>query len=999
MTKTIKLVLLFLGLWICLSITKPQTAMAQASAATSGSVVGTVRDQTGAVILGANITIRNSNISLARSIDVNSEGFFYFAQLPPGEYLVTVTAPNFKDSKEKLILGLGTTALLDTTLQAAGCVDCDVIEVIDSTLLNQGKTESSTNIDSKTITNLPINRRDFIEFALISARVTRDASPSQGVLTTSGLSINGQSARSNNLSIDGLSNNDFGSGANLSPFSQESVQEFQVITNNFSAEIGRTLAGTINIVTKGGSNEFHSNLFAFHRNNDISARNAFSAVNPEFRQSQFGLNFSGPIKKDKAFFFSSFERLLVKQNNILTISNETLEAIKRQGFLQKGGVIPFSVTNTNLFLRTDLNLSSNDTLWIRVNGNSSYNGALEQFGGLVGDTAGGIFRANDNSFVLNNTYFNNNNLVNETRAIFSRLERQTTPIGTQPQVQLVSLEGNVNFGQNPILPQKSRQHLYQIINNTSINYKNQNIKFGVDLFSAKSLSGTLVSQFVDGSYSFSPLDFSALTGISGLPSFSGLEVFDPSLRTPAQKAFLSLLATNPNNVFPGFPKGVPLADLPLPRFFIQGFGDPNISITGSVFSAFLQNDIKIKPNFLLKVGLRYDLTRLTNAPDNNGNFSPRISFSYNPKNLSKLNIAGSYGLFFAAPLGVIAAPVENFKRGFKALNLLFPFSVLPLQLAEKRFSPGTQLPSQVDFIPQLSFVSQIDRNFLASYSQQANVNLNFSIAPSTQLTAEYTFVRGLRLISMRNINPVVRPLLTDPMGSFVNGRVDPSKGTVFNIESAYDSYYNAFTLSIKHRLQNKIALLASYNYSKAIDNANDFSLLLSEVGNSLKPGGERGLSLQDIRNRLVFSGIFDISYNKTAILKNLQLSSIVTLESGRPYNLLAGMDLDLSGDPVPADRPASLGRNVGVLPGFANVDLRLTKGIKFQEKYSLQATLEVFNLFNRVNINEINRIFLPDAQGNFNLPKQENGRFTASSDRFRGSFAPRQFQLGIKVSF
>lgn len=992
-----KLVLL-LSLIVFLFIFSPQAIIAQSSSPTSSSVVGIVSDTTGAVIVGASITLRNISTNLERETQVNDQGFYSLTQLPPGEYQVIVEANGFSTSKnEKLILSLGTTALLDVTLNLSQ--ENNVIEVIDSAIINQGKTESSTNVDRQTIADLPINRRDFLEFALTSARVTKDANRSQGVLTTSGLSINGQNPRTNNLTIDGLSNNEFASGGRLSPFSQEAVQEFQVITNSFSAEIGRTLAGTINIVTKGGSNELKGNLFSLYRSDELSARNAFSATNPEFKQHQFGSTLGGAIKENKAFFFASFERLSIKQNNIVTISDETLASIRRQGFSQNNGAIPFSIANTGVLLRSDFLVSNNDTLWIRYNGNTSYNGALEQFGGLVGDTAGGQFRANDNSIALNNTYFNSNGLVNETRFIFSRLNRKTTPIGTQPQVQLVAPEGTINIGQNIVLPQQTRQRLYQLVNNTSIGYKNQNVKFGVDLIYLQSLPGTFIQQFVNGTYNFTPLNFSEITGIAGLPDFTGLEAFDPSLRSSEQRAFLNFLAANPNNIFPGLPPGLPLADLPIPRLFAQGFGNGQVSLKAFSFGTFLQDDIKIKPNLIIKLGLRYDINRVTNIPNNSGNFSPRISFSYTPSKTSNLNISGNYGLFFGLPIGAISGVLDSFKNGFRSLTLFLPTSALPLTLPDKRFPISNDLPTGVPFIPQLSFQSQIDRNFLSSYSQQANLNISYLLKKNTQLSIEYTFVRGLRLISMRDINPIVRPIAIDPIGSFVSGRVDPSQGTLLNIESAYDSYYHALTLSIKRRLQNRAALLASYTYSKSIDNSSDFSIVIAEVGNPLKPGSERGLSLQDIRNRLVFSGIFDISYNKNFLLKDLQVSSIITLESGRPYNLLAGVDLDLSGDANPTDRPTAIGRNVGILPGFANIDLRLIKSVKFQEKYNAQIIFEVFNLFNRVNISDINRTFPPDKNGNFNLPAQENGRFIAPVERFRGALSPRQLQIGLKLSF
>jgi hypothetical protein len=162
---------------------------------------------------------------------------------------------------------------------------------------------------------------------------------------------------------------------------------------------------------------------------------------------------------------------------------------------------------------------------------------------------------------------------------------------------------------------------------------------------------------------------------------------------------------------------------------------------------------------------------------------------------------------------------------------------------------------------------------------------------------------------------------------------------------------------------------------------------------------ERGLSNLDVRSRFVLSGLWDLSYTKNRFLTGFQLSTIVTLNSGRPYNLLAGADLNRNGDNPPGDRPAGVGRNVGIKPGFANVDLRLTRTIAFGERYKFQGFVEVFNLFNRVNIDDIDRLFPPDEQGNFQLPPQDGGRYIVTPDRYRSAFAPRQFQFGFRVNF
>src|SRR5262249_36465120 len=222
----------------------------------------------------------------------------------------------------------------------------EIIEVHASGNIEAQKTESSTNVDKERIDGLPINRRDFMEFSLTVARVIRDGLPPQGAIATSGISFNGQSARLNNVTIDGLDNNDPASGSARATFGQDAVQEFQVISDNYSAEFGRAVGGVVNIVTKGGGNDYHGNLFFFNRNDKIGARDVFAPFRPPYKQYQFGTILSGPIKKDRAFFFASFERLSVNQNKFITISDATKEAAARQRLPFNNGPQPFALDVT-----------------------------------------------------------------------------------------------------------------------------------------------------------------------------------------------------------------------------------------------------------------------------------------------------------------------------------------------------------------------------------------------------------------------------------------------------------------------------------------------------------------------------------------------------------------------------------------------------------------------------------------------------------------------------
>ncbi|MEW6736369.1 MAG: TonB-dependent receptor [Acidobacteriota bacterium] len=985
---------------ILLTFATNVTALAQ-SGSTAASITGTIADEQGALISGALVSVKNTDTNLRRETNSGEDGSFLVSQLPPGNYEVMVTAEGFTSQNVSLTLALGITALIKVGLKLGATLE--VIEVKATDIIDEGRTESSTNIDSQRIDNLPINRRNFLDFTLTSPRVLVDRTPAQGVAASSGLSFNGQPARFNNITIDGLENNDSGPGAVRATFSQDAVQEFQIVSDSYSAEFGRALGGIINIVTKNGSNEYRGSLFLFNRSDETSARNVFSAIEPDYKQYQFGATLSGPIKKDRVFFFNSFERLSIKQNNIITISDQTIAAARSQGFPITNGPSPFSIGTTTVLTRLDARLTSNDTLYLRYNGGFTYNGALETFGGLVGETSAGIQKLSDSSIAINNTYINPGlNLINETRFLYGHRNQDVLPVDDSLQVRITAPEGSVQFGRQGFLPQPRQERIYQIINNVSLIHGQHRIKFGAD-FNYTGTPGrkTLLPIFPTGVAVFNPLDFSTLIGIPGLPSFTGLQAFDPNLRTSAQRAFLILLATLLPTRFPDFPRDLVLTDLGLPFTYAQGFGDPTTKLTAKLFSAFLQNDIRLQPNLLLKAGIRYDLISLTELPSNNGNFSPRLALSYNPQKLEKLNLRASYGLFFGPPIGGPSAAVQTTSSDrLKILTLPFPFSIIPYTLAGHRFPESTSLPDGVPFIPQLGSIFTFERRTRNSYTQQVSAGFDYFIAKNTTVSTTYDFVRGVKLLSVRNINPIVRPIPDNPLASFLTGRVNPIQGEINQFGSGFDSYYHALTLSINRRFSNRFGFFAHYTLSKAIDNFVDIRSDQQEINDPLNPKLERGLSLQDVRSRFVLSGIWDLSYTTNRFLTGFQFSTIVNLNTGRPFNLLAGEDLNMDGDTTSqGDRPPGLGRNVGITPGFANVDLRLTRNITLSERYRILGFFEIFDLFNRVNISDINRIYPRDAQGHFNLPPKDGDRFIATRDRFRNAFASRQCQFGFRFIF
>lgn len=964
------------------------TVMAQFSGATTGTITGTVKDIDGKILVGATIEAIQVETNLKRTVQLNENGFYHLLQLPPGTYKIKAELLDFELKEENLVLTIGTTAIIDFELRAKGT--SEVIEISADNLVVSDKTESSTQFRRQDIEALPINQRNFLQFATIAPRVVASRTPEASVAVSLLISINNQPSRFNNVTIDGLSNNDSSVGNVRSTFSQDAVQEFQVITDNYSAEFGRALSGVINIVTRGGTNKLKGSLFGLGRTKQTSARNAFFTFSPPFQRYQFGSNLSGPIKTDKAFFFVGFERFTQTRSLQVTIPNILIDAAKRRGFSISNGFVPTAIANTYVFARTDYRLTENNSLWIRYNSDSNYNGEFDSFGGKSDLTNGGFLILDNQAVALNNTYVNpNKNLVNETRFLYTKLDTNILPYGDGPRVALSSPEGDALFGRSRLLPQPRQDSIYQFVNIVSAVKGNHQIKFGGDFIYTKSRGQ--ISFFSQGSTSFRDLDFTELSGIPNLPKFTSLQAFDPSLRTQEQRAFVSFLSVALPEMFPGFPQGLDLSDFSLPIFFTQGFGPSETKTPTKQFSAFFQDDFRLKPNLVLKTGLRYDLNRVEGSIKNNGNLAPRIAISYRP--VSKLNIKAAYGLVFAGSLTGPSTVVNSFRDDkFSILTLIFPFSLIPFNQANRRFPETNKPPAPFSEIPQLSVDFVFEPNLRNSYTQQTKFGFEYFLNNSTKLFADYTFIRGLKLFAAREINPIVKPT-NDPLVSQLTGRLNPSKGSIVEYESAYDSYYHAATFGVERNFSRGISLFAHYTFSKAIDNFIDFTN--TDISPTI-PSNDRGLSLQDARSTFIFAGVWRLQ-NKNLWLRNWQLSSIMNFTSGRPYNLITD---DLNMDGVPGDRPLGLGRNVGITSGFGSVDVRLSRSFNLSDTIKVETLVEIFNFPNRVNATTgADETFLPDGQGNFKLPPKRGGRFILPPERRLQASDPRQVQFGFRLSF
>jgi hypothetical protein len=287
-------------------------AQSQSNAADLG---GFVRDPSGAVVAGATITARNTGTNLTRTTTSNEEGFYQLTNLPPGVYELTVEAANFKKAQlPELKLTVGQRADIDVPLEVGGIGETVTVSGTTGDVIETSRTAVANTIEQERIENLPINERSATGFALTISTVGRDNGRPIGPAPSSGLNIGGQRGRSTLVQVDGSDNTDNSVNAARSTVSQEAVQEYQVATNSYAPEFGRAIGGIVNVVTKGGTNEFRGNVFGFIRHKTIQSRNAFAPIidndpgkKPPFTRAQYGFTFGGPIKRDRTFFFLSYE--------------------------------------------------------------------------------------------------------------------------------------------------------------------------------------------------------------------------------------------------------------------------------------------------------------------------------------------------------------------------------------------------------------------------------------------------------------------------------------------------------------------------------------------------------------------------------------------------------------------------------------------------------------------------------------------------------------------
>jgi hypothetical protein len=996
------LVLVLALLWLA----RPGFAQARL---TGADVAGTVRDESGAVLPGATITVVNVATNVTRTAVSDNRGRYLVAALSPGTYRLSVDLKGFApEARDGLTLVLGQSAEHDVTLKLAGQAETVTI-VAEAPLVDPAHTAVSTVINQEQIDALPINGRNFISFSIITPGVTTDRTPQQGASATSGLSFGGQRARSNNVMVDGYDNNDRVVGAVRAVFSQEAVREFQVLTNSYSAEFGNASGGVVNIVTKSGTNRVDGNVFAFFRDESLNAKDHFEKFDvfgepvdrdkASYSQLQWGGTLGGPLKRDRTFFFASFEKLDVETNNFVTINPAAATTLRAAGFPVELGNVPYDARFTQSLVKVDHQWTGDHSLTMRGHYSDVTNENIEPFGGIVARSRGGVQLRTDWSVAASHIDILSPRWVNESRIYFARLDQEVNsldPLCSGPCDDdfeggpTLEISGVASVGRHRFTPNPRKGDALQAAETISFSGANHGLKAGIEyaLGTTASDGGALPLHF-GGRYIFAPL-----------PAV-------PALGIPAPITAVQALA------------------LGLPAAYVQGYGNPDIKPTYHAISTFVQDDWRMS-NVTLKLGLRYQkqfwpatqysvpapgANRLsyTFPDDNNNNIAPRLALAWDPGGNRRTSVHAAYGIFYDNHITALSGVTDivDGSQGVRTLVLQFPSSIAAWR------APGRRLPEPATAYPSL--IINIDPGLETPFAHHVSGGVDRAIGEDVSVAANVVYFRGKNQVGTIDYNPIVVSLGAGRRPNDING-VPGTSASVLQYTSYGDTWYRGLTVSLNKRFSGNYQFLASYTLSKAEDNSTDFQSAFIPETNGLgrdtsNPNGlpvgfvpdvEKGPANHDQRHRLVLSGLYRLP-------GDIQVSSIVTAASGRPFTPLAGFDWngDGNGGAFPPDRARrtpgptgtqptdSVGRNSEHMDEQVVVDLRVSKKIRLREM-AVEGIFEVFNLFNRANFSEINNIF---GSGAFPAQPLTDAQGRVTYGNYEQALPPRQVQLAIRFSF
>ncbi len=785
-------------------------AISFGQATATAELRGTIKDANGAVVAGATITATDNNKGTTRTATADENGNFVILALPPSTYTVKITANGFASKTvNNVALEVGQQSALDMILTVGG-VDA-VVDVLqdEQQLVDTERTQQSTVISARQLNNLPINRRNFLDFALLTPGVNdadniNDSTDFRVAQTPqSGLSFGGNNGRGNSINVDG-STADTPSGGARDVVSQEAVQEFQVDRNSYAAEFGGASGGVVNIVSKTGGNTYHGSSFGYFRDKRFDARNAFD-LNPNgkspFSRQQFGGSFGGKIVEDKTFFFISAEGLRQKQTSFVTL-NDSLSrglrlatpttSVNQAAFLDylatrptfaalsagirsvltvptttpvtgtasiyaaTSGQFPASTSNALISARIDHTFSDTDTGFIRLN-YSRFKGENQATGALNAVSRGNNVKAPNAGILVSENHSFNTTTINEFRAQFFYYNLRVTPndrVG--PEVNIL---GFGNFGRDIFLPSNSYTKQFDVADTLSMVRGSHTIKTGF-VIQAQRVS-TNSETYLPGTFRFGALPFATLFSAQA----AGI-VTDISTNAALDAATRSLLINTLTNQSASTISSVQAYNARLPQVYQQGFGLPYFASNGQKFSLFGQDTWKVRPNITLNYGLRYSIQNEADpVPTDKNNFQPRVGFSWDVFNNAKTVLRAGAGIFTGQIDNQITNVTNTLASGTNPYNINIVVSTIQLPGAYSAVNIYRTLLAQgvignrqivasdltqfgLNTAPGRPLEARIrlGQNFQSPQTYQVSAAVQQDLGYGFAVEASYLFTRGLHIV-------------------------------------------------------------------------------------------------------------------------------------------------------------------------------------------------------------------------------------------------------------
>jgi len=1044
------------------------SAVAFGQSAVTGAVTGSVLDPSNAVIPNASVALRSLDTNKEDTALTGEDGRFRFGNLQPGTYSLKVTMQGFGEYRQELIVEVGKIRSIDAALKLGTAASTTVEVVEGAATVNTESKEFSSNFNQTAINELPINGRRWSNFVMLAPGVVPDGS--FGLL-----SFRGVSGLMNNNTVDGGDNNQafFGEerGRTRIPYSisQSAIREFQVNTSNYSAEYGRAAGGVTNAVTKSGTNELHGDLFYFQRNNAWGARNplAFQSVfengvtkrvgiKPEDIRHQFGGTIGGPIKKDRVFFFFSYDQQRRNFPGLAIFFSPTYldPANINRTALQAS---PRNLTNaqiddTTSFLnsltgpttrRGDQTLVLPKIDW-QVNSRHSFSANYNRLrwnspAGRNTQPTNTIARQSFGDDLVNVDWGTarvvstlSSTTVNEFRVQYGRdfeLQRSQEPLPGEPRTSIngsvpeVFLTNGLTFGKSTDLERRKYpdERRTQLTDSMTIARGRGTFKFGGDFNHVKNDVSNM--RFESGGYSYSNInDF----------------IIDYQNWKSPLPATVNCV-NNPTR----------FAGKCYTSNFQQAFGNPAVQFSTDDVNFYVQYDWKAFSRVTVNLGMRYEYQTMpeiqnpnpstdiipntqvtlnyatTHLPNDKNNFAPRVGLAADVTGDGKTAVRIGYGLYHGR---IINSTIYNalINTGVAGKTTQFSASVAPTATIAPVF-PNV-LTSAPAGTAAIQFFSS---EYGAPQIHQADLVIEREILRNTTFSGSYLLSIGRKLPSFydRNLSPTTLTQTYSMVGGPLDGQtltVPAYRGTrpntryssITEIVSTIKSTYNAMVLQVNRQFSRGLQFQASYTLAKASDTlqtSTTFSVA-NRPTDVFNPEADHGRSNFDRRHKVSMNAIFaprvDLS-NRTlkAIADGWSIAPIYQYYTGLPIDPGVSGSLP-SGTGIAnatstgingsggTNRVVSLPRNAFNAPNIWNVDLRLSRRFYVKEGVNFEFLAEAFNIFNRTQVTFVNSsAYTISGTAQAAVMTYQSAFKTTSEAGTNFLTRERQIQLGLRMKF